>query len=173
MVSQKGKDSPVYEVKSLGGTGRGRILHRNMLMPCDALPPQELEKKLDVISPFKKQRDTRTKQKIHHRRESSSEDEYYWANRLRHHHHKTGAQNVAPQNAPEILQPEPEADVEEVRGDTPAPVLVDNDTTGIDFTRVVTGEVPPTVPVADCPGNQEPELRELTEGKMTQGNTDV
>lgn len=42
VVSQKGENSPVYEVKPERGTGRGRILHRNMLMPCNALPlPQE------------------------------------------------------------------------------------------------------------------------------------
>ena len=161
MVSQKGK-GPVYEVKSLSGTGRGRILHRNMLLSCDALPLQELENKTILNQLIQNAKRHRNKTKdTSEDSESSSEDEYYWANRLRHHHHKTGAQNVAPQNAPEILQPEPEADVEEVRGDTPAPVLVDNDTTGIDFTRVDTEEVPLTVRAADCTGNQEPELTDM------------
>lgn len=36
VVSQKEKDSPVYEVMPECGTGRSRILHRNMLMPCNA-----------------------------------------------------------------------------------------------------------------------------------------
>ena len=35
------------------------------------------------------------------------------------------------------------------------PVLVDNDTTENDITRVDTEEVPQTVPAADCPGDRE------------------
>lgn len=31
-------DAPVYEVKSEKGTGRARILHRNLLLQCDELP---------------------------------------------------------------------------------------------------------------------------------------
>lgn len=41
VVSQKGENSPVYEVKPERGTSRGRILHRNMLMPCHALLLEE------------------------------------------------------------------------------------------------------------------------------------
>ena len=37
MVERKG-DSPVYEVKLEGGDDRKRILHRNLLLPCDVLP---------------------------------------------------------------------------------------------------------------------------------------
>lgn len=31
-------ESPVYEVKKDNGTGRNRVLHRNLLMQCDSLP---------------------------------------------------------------------------------------------------------------------------------------
>lgn len=31
-------ESPVYEVKKENGTGRNRVLHRNLLMQCDSLP---------------------------------------------------------------------------------------------------------------------------------------
>ena len=33
VVSRKGEDSPVYEVKLEAGTGRNRTLHRNLLLP--------------------------------------------------------------------------------------------------------------------------------------------
>ena len=38
VVSRKGEDSPVYEVKLEAGTGRNRTLHRNLLLPCNNLP---------------------------------------------------------------------------------------------------------------------------------------
>ncbi|CAI5668147.1 unnamed protein product [Oreochromis niloticus] len=37
---QKGQDSPVFELEPENGKGRTRILHRNMLLPCDFLPLQ-------------------------------------------------------------------------------------------------------------------------------------
>lgn len=41
VVTRKGDDSPVYEVKPERGTGRARVLHRNMLMSCNSLPFEE------------------------------------------------------------------------------------------------------------------------------------
>ena len=38
VVSRKGEDSLVYEVKPEAGTGGNRILHRNLLLPCSYLP---------------------------------------------------------------------------------------------------------------------------------------
>ena len=38
VVSRKGDDSPVYEVKPEVGSGGNRILHRNLLLPCNYLP---------------------------------------------------------------------------------------------------------------------------------------
>ena len=38
IVRQRGPDSPVYEVKPETGTGPTRVLHRNLLLPCDSLP---------------------------------------------------------------------------------------------------------------------------------------
>ena len=38
MISRKGEDSPVYEIKPETGPGRARILHRNLLLPCNHLP---------------------------------------------------------------------------------------------------------------------------------------
>ena len=38
VIRQVGEDIPVYEVKPEQGRGRSRILHRNLLLPCDYLP---------------------------------------------------------------------------------------------------------------------------------------
>ena len=40
VVERKG-EMPVYEVKPEGSTGRSRVLHRNLLHPCDYLEPEE------------------------------------------------------------------------------------------------------------------------------------
>ena len=48
VVSRKGEDSPVYEVKPEAGTGRNRTLHRNLLLACNNLPiniPNETSQK--------------------------------------------------------------------------------------------------------------------------------
>lgn len=36
--SQKGEDSPVFELEPENGKGRKRVVHKNMLLPCDFLP---------------------------------------------------------------------------------------------------------------------------------------
>lgn len=38
IAGRKCKDSPVFEVRPEDGKGRTRILHRNLLLPCDFLP---------------------------------------------------------------------------------------------------------------------------------------
>ena len=38
VVSRKGDDSPVYEVKPEAGSGGSRILHRKLLLSCNYLP---------------------------------------------------------------------------------------------------------------------------------------
>lgn len=38
VVRQVGNDVPVYELKPEQGQGRSRVLHRNLLLPCDHLP---------------------------------------------------------------------------------------------------------------------------------------
>ncbi|XP_046549553.1 uncharacterized protein LOC124259461 [Haliotis rubra] len=51
------EDSPVYEVKPEDGIGRTRVLHRNMLLPCDGLPVEKTEVKREekkIKAPVKK-----------------------------------------------------------------------------------------------------------------------
>lgn len=42
VLKRRSKDSPVYEVAPEGG-GKSRVLHRNLLLPCDSLPLEKLE----------------------------------------------------------------------------------------------------------------------------------
>lgn len=157
MVSQKGKDRPVYEVKSECGTGRGRILHRNVFMPCKALPLEEpaqrsLAGQHPQIQQRKRHKENETKETSEDS-ESLDEEEHYWAYRLRHHHHQPRKQNVGPPITPEIEgQPELGAEPEEFRMETPVQICVDN-STGHD-----TQEPTLIVKSADLPRNQEPEL---------------
>lgn len=41
VVERKHKDSPVYTVRPERGPGKARVLHRNLLLPCDFLPVEE------------------------------------------------------------------------------------------------------------------------------------
>lgn len=38
VVRRLGEECPIYEVRPEQGKGRSRVLHRNLLMPCDCLP---------------------------------------------------------------------------------------------------------------------------------------
>ena len=162
VVSQKGKESPVYEVKPERGTGRGRILHRNMLMPCNALPLEEPAQRImggqkPHIQQNKRHKENQIKETSEDS-ESSDEEEYYWAHRLRQHHHQPGEQDVAPPITPEIQgQPELGAEPEEFRMETPVQMLVDGDTTGNDITGCDTEEVTQAAQSADLPSSKEPE----------------
>lgn len=42
---RKGDNNPVYEVSPESGKGRNRVIHRNLLLPCDHLP---LERPVDL-----------------------------------------------------------------------------------------------------------------------------
>ena len=48
-VTKQHGNSPVYEVVPESGNGRTRVLHRNILLPCDYLPVTET--KLTMVDP--------------------------------------------------------------------------------------------------------------------------
>lgn len=155
VVSQKGEDSPVYEVKPERGTGRSRILHRNMLMACNALPLEETAQKTarEQNPQQKKRRREIEMQELSEDSESSVEETYQWDHRQRHHH-QPGNQNIEPQTTPETApQPELSAEAEEFRMETPMQMFADNDITEYD-----TQEMIPTFQTAELPSNQESEL---------------
>lgn len=152
VVSRKRESSPVYEVKPECGTERRRILHRNMLMPCDAFPLREpAQRALQRQS----HRNSRNRRENANRTEtledsvSSDEGEYYWAHRLRHHHQQFGEQNVpSPASPGTVHQPELTAgpEQEEFRIETPVEMTMDS------ITRSYTHKL--TEP-ADLPNAQE------------------
>ncbi|KAK2883193.1 hypothetical protein Q8A73_022126 [Channa argus] len=43
VIQRKHQDSPVYELKPENGKGRTRVIHRNLLLPCDFLPVEEVK----------------------------------------------------------------------------------------------------------------------------------
>lgn len=71
VVRQMGGELPVYEVKPEKGKGRSRVLHRNLLMPCDHLP-------LENAPPAKvrRKRALEKSQTSHVESDDESEDEF-------------------------------------------------------------------------------------------------
>ena len=68
-VTKQHGDSPVYEVAPESGNGRTRVLHRNMLLPCDFLPateqqPISTQGSQTQLRSEHQERDTRERQKI-------------------------------------------------------------------------------------------------------------
>ena len=51
IVGRKGEDSPVYEVASENGGRKNRVLHRNLLLPCDYLPVDKSHTGIERTSP--------------------------------------------------------------------------------------------------------------------------
>lgn len=161
VVSQKGKDSPVYEVKPERGAGRGRILHRNMLMPCNALPLQDPAQNTvgGQSSHTKKRRQKEnTPDQTSEDSESSDEEEHYWTQRLRHHRQQTVGQNVVPPITPETTpHAELSAEAVEFRMEAPVEMLLDNDVTENVATGHDAQEVTQPVQPGEPSGKPEPE----------------
>ncbi|KAF0046076.1 hypothetical protein F2P81_002605 [Scophthalmus maximus] len=70
VVRQVSKDIPVYELRPEKGEGRSRILHRNLLLPCDHLPLET------SVQPRARQRNV-VETKEAEQSEGQDDDEYY------------------------------------------------------------------------------------------------
>ncbi|KAK3538630.1 hypothetical protein QTP86_009146 [Hemibagrus guttatus] len=74
VTERKYKDGPVYVVKPESGPGVARVLHRNMLLPCDFLPvDNSCQEKSQMQS--KRKRDTH---QVDMGNEENSEDDDDW-----------------------------------------------------------------------------------------------
>ena len=60
VVSRKGPESPVYDVTSESGEGKIRTLLRNLLLPCDYLPPENNIQRSEFIKTKERQASERT-----------------------------------------------------------------------------------------------------------------
>lgn len=63
VVEQIGPHMPVYKVKPRNGRGRDRVLHRNMLLPCDLLESHRHRQEENVEAPNRYHRSERTTQR--------------------------------------------------------------------------------------------------------------
>ena len=97
-VIQKMKDVPVYKVTPEDGSGKTRVLHRNLLLPCDFLPSEEpvgmadLKNNLDAEKAVtqepekekpKSQRKKVTEEKVKEDSSDESDEEISWLVRLK------------------------------------------------------------------------------------------
>ena len=77
VVIDKKQDSPVYVIRPERGPGKTRVLHRNLLLPCDFLPVEEEVTSRDTMPQKEKKRNKQT-YRGDDVTNSSSEDEGEW-----------------------------------------------------------------------------------------------
>ena len=75
VVSRKGPESPVYDIKSEAGRGKIRTLHRNLLLPCDYLPSEQGVQINESVKTKKSEASERREKQIP-RRQSSTHQEH-------------------------------------------------------------------------------------------------
>ena len=76
VIKRKGPESPVYEIKPENGEGRkNRVLHRNLLLPCDYLPSDANKPAPEVPPRTIPQRPQQRKPSLSHSDDTSSDDE--------------------------------------------------------------------------------------------------
>lgn len=115
---RKHKDSPVYEVSPEGCSGRTRILHRNLLLPCDFLPIEQSQPETKTAKRRVKSTCKDRHQEQFERQEDqqySSEDEDNWRSikaqpteRDRQHSSqlRAEAEDFVPQSGTQVTDPE-------------------------------------------------------------------
>ncbi len=80
---RKADGSPVYEISPENGKGRDRVVHRNLLLPCDFLPPAEtVQPQKNSLGSSKERTKPRHQQRQQPEQSDTSGDEYsgtcYW-----------------------------------------------------------------------------------------------
>lgn len=89
VVKRRSSDSPVYEVAPEGG-GKSRVLHRNLLLPCDSLPLEKSEPDPAKQEQRKTQTRTKTRQDQSRRQgedpDSENSDDEELVCRFTHYH---------------------------------------------------------------------------------------
>ena len=68
VVIAKKQDSPVYAIWPERGPGKTRVLHRNLLLPCDFLPVEEEVTSRDTMPQKENKRNKQTNQRERGRR---------------------------------------------------------------------------------------------------------
>lgn len=74
---RKGDDIPVYEVQPESGKGRTKVLHRNLLLPCNFLPVAENTKSLQSTEQVRTRDNNRIKQRLvmQHTQQTDTDEE--------------------------------------------------------------------------------------------------
>lgn len=73
VVRQVGEDLPIYELRPEHGKGKSRILHRNLLLPCDHLPLET-----EVHLPAKPKKKTSATDKVREGSEDEEDEDDYF-----------------------------------------------------------------------------------------------
>ena len=77
VTQRKQQDSPVYELKPENGKGRIRVMHRNLLLPCEFLPVEKMDPCTETRKE-KKKNNSQARRQEKTEQEHSSEDEDEW-----------------------------------------------------------------------------------------------
>lgn len=107
VTQKKHQDTPVYEVKPEMGSGRPRMLHRNMLLPCDFLPvdeplPSRTKKKSQNRNKAGKKTQPAPQQAVSEAESDLEEEDDRWGFMI------TPEQHITPNQASHQLNPEAE-----------------------------------------------------------------
>lgn len=73
VTQRKNEDSPVYEIEPENGKGRTRVMHRNLLLPCDFLPVEKDDSTVQSRRPRRNKQANKQRLQDH-----NSDDEEDW-----------------------------------------------------------------------------------------------
>lgn len=116
VVRQIGGEGPVFEVKPEHGKGRSRVLHRNLLMPCDYLPLEtDLGKEEKTKGPVQRPKPVNRCEPGQEEEEDEDEGYPYYNYVPAVHHQQSGCENWRDEYVPEVQFQQPEEGNGELR----------------------------------------------------------